>query len=102
VRPVAPLPTQEAAAQAGAAAGTATAAPAALRAKGLTGPSTPASARTYSGPGESGTRSNGKPARAGGGAGAASSSKEPGRNAPCPCGSGKKYKMCHGRPGSSL
>ena len=21
------------------------------------------------------------------------------RNAPCPCGSGKKYKMCHGRPG---
>lgn len=20
-----------------------------------------------------------------------------GRNAPCPCGSGKKYKMCHGR-----
>jgi preprotein translocase subunit SecA len=19
------------------------------------------------------------------------------RNAPCPCGSGKKYKMCHGR-----
>lgn len=23
-------------------------------------------------------------------------SKTP-RNAPCPCGSGKKYKMCHGR-----
>lgn len=22
---------------------------------------------------------------------------EPGRNAPCPCGSGKKYKKCHGR-----
>ncbi|MDQ3954800.1 MAG: preprotein translocase subunit SecA [Actinomycetota bacterium] len=22
------------------------------------------------------------------------------RNAPCPCGSGKKYKMCHGRPGA--
>jgi len=22
-----------------------------------------------------------------------------GRNSPCPCGSGKKYKMCHGRPG---
>jgi len=21
-----------------------------------------------------------------------------GRNAPCPCGSGKKYKRCHGRP----
>ncbi len=24
---------------------------------------------------------------------------EVGRNAKCPCGSGKKYKMCHGRPG---
>jgi preprotein translocase subunit SecA len=22
------------------------------------------------------------------------------RNAPCPCGSGKKYKQCHGRPGA--
>jgi preprotein translocase subunit SecA len=24
-----------------------------------------------------------------------------GRNAPCPCGSGKKFKMCHGRPGAA-
>jgi preprotein translocase subunit SecA len=24
-----------------------------------------------------------------------------GRNAPCPCGSGKKYKQCHGRPGAN-
>ncbi|WP_239579095.1 preprotein translocase subunit SecA [Microlunatus panaciterrae] len=24
-----------------------------------------------------------------------------GRNAPCPCGSGKKFKMCHGRTGAS-
>ena len=24
-----------------------------------------------------------------------------GRNQPCPCGSGKKFKMCHGRPGAS-
>jgi preprotein translocase subunit SecA len=24
-----------------------------------------------------------------------------GRNAPCPCGSGKKYKMCHGRAGAA-
>ena len=23
-----------------------------------------------------------------------------GRNEPCPCGSGKKYKNCHGRPGA--
>jgi preprotein translocase subunit SecA len=28
----------------------------------------------------------------------ATSSNEPGRNAPCPCGSGKKYKRCHGAP----
>ena len=26
------------------------------------------------------------------------SRKKPGRNDPCPCGSGKKYKHCHGRP----
>jgi preprotein translocase subunit SecA len=24
-----------------------------------------------------------------------------GRNAPCPCGSGKKFKMCHGKPGAA-
>jgi len=24
-----------------------------------------------------------------------------GRNEPCPCGSGKKYKHCHGRPGAA-
>jgi preprotein translocase subunit SecA len=23
-----------------------------------------------------------------------------GRNEPCPCGSGKKYKRCHGAPGA--
>ncbi|MCE2422912.1 MAG: preprotein translocase subunit SecA [Gemmatimonadetes bacterium] len=27
----------------------------------------------------------------------AASTREPGRNAPCPCGSGKKYKKCHGK-----
>ncbi|MEA3448570.1 MAG: preprotein translocase subunit SecA [Bacteroidota bacterium] len=27
-------------------------------------------------------------------------SKKVGRNDPCPCGSGKKYKNCHGRPGA--
>lgn len=25
----------------------------------------------------------------------------PSRNAPCPCGSGKKYKRCHGAPGNA-
>ncbi|MBW2460933.1 MAG: YchJ family protein [Deltaproteobacteria bacterium] len=27
-------------------------------------------------------------------------SEKVGRNEPCPCGSGKKYKKCHGRPGA--
>jgi preprotein translocase subunit SecA len=30
----------------------------------------------------------------------ASASNGPSRNAPCPCGSGKKYKRCHGAPGA--
>ncbi len=29
------------------------------------------------------------------------SNRTPGRNDPCPCGSGKKYKQCCGRPGAS-
>ncbi|WP_444543372.1 SEC-C metal-binding domain-containing protein [Mangrovihabitans endophyticus] len=29
----------------------------------------------------------------------AESSNGPSRNAPCYCGSGKKYKRCHGAPG---
>jgi preprotein translocase subunit SecA len=33
--------------------------------------------------------------RTGGNAGQAVSDKVP-RNAPCPCGSGRKYKKCHG------
>ena len=32
----------------------------------------------------------------------ATAAKKPGRNEPCPCGSGKKYKKCYGRPGCSL
>ncbi|MDQ0366726.1 preprotein translocase subunit SecA [Catenuloplanes indicus] len=30
----------------------------------------------------------------------AAASNGPSRNAPCPCGSGKKYKRCHGAPGN--
>jgi preprotein translocase subunit SecA len=30
-------------------------------------------------------------------AGVAASTRAPGRNDPCPCGSGRKYKVCHGR-----
>jgi preprotein translocase subunit SecA len=38
-------------------------------------------------------------AAAGGDAGNAPSWKNVSRNAPCPCGSGKKYKHCHGKLG---
>jgi uncharacterized protein YecA (UPF0149 family) len=27
---------------------------------------------------------------------------DPGRNDPCPCGSGKKFKRCHGAPDIAL
>jgi preprotein translocase subunit SecA len=58
----------------------------------------------YSGPAEDGgtTRS-----RSGAGAGGrdgsrgeatVSGSAQPSRNRPCPCGSGRKYKQCHGSP----
>ncbi|WP_338103618.1 SEC-C metal-binding domain-containing protein [Micromonospora endophytica] len=33
--------------------------------------------------------------------GQASASNGPSRNAPCPCGSGRKYKRCHGAPGGT-
>ena len=46
---------------------------------------------TYSAPDESGeaTKSGTRQATA---------KTKVSRNAPCPCGSGKKYKLCHGRP----
>ena len=52
----------------------------------------------YSAPDEDGSvRTAGSPA--------ATKTEDPyagvGRNAPCPCGSGKKFKMCHGRSGAS-
>ena len=105
VRAVEPLPTQQAAAAAAATpASTQTdGAPAALRAKGLGRPGATPTALSYSGPSDAGdgqatvTGAAAKP----GGAATATSAKEPGRNAPCPCGSGKKYKLCHGRPGGA-
>jgi preprotein translocase subunit SecA len=99
VRPVEPLPTEQAAAAASV--GAAVGGPAALRGKGLGGPA--ATPLTYSGPTEDGgteTRRSGA-AAAGQRTATATGSKEPGRNAPCPCGSGKKYKLCHGRPGAN-
>ncbi|MDQ2846803.1 MAG: preprotein translocase subunit SecA [Actinomycetota bacterium] len=82
-----------------------------VRAKGLGGQEKPAERLTYSGPDEDGGSGSTESARSSGRGsgkgrpqaetGSISSTKEPARNAPCPCGSGKKYKQCHGRPGSA-
>lgn len=102
VKPVAALPTQQAQAQEQQEqAQAAAAAPAALRAKGLDTPQRSASSLSYSGPGQSAGKSASSGAKkAAARSATVVSTKEPGRNEPCPCGSGKKYKMCHGRPGS--
>jgi preprotein translocase subunit SecA len=55
----------------------------------------------YTGPAEDGsaTRSRSDGAAAAGGRQArGGAAGEPGRNRPCPCGSGRKYKHCHGAP----
>jgi preprotein translocase subunit SecA len=59
----------------------------------------------YSGPAEDGTATrtrsgNGGATRGDGSRGEAtvSGAAEPSRNRPCPCGSGRKYKQCHGSP----
>ena len=55
----------------------------------------PAAELQYSGPAEDGgTTTRSRPA----GAPAAGGAAEPSRNRPCPCGSGRKYKHCHGMP----
>ncbi|HEY5877533.1 MAG TPA: SEC-C metal-binding domain-containing protein, partial [Nakamurella sp.] len=97
MRPVEALPTDQAAATA-----TATTSASALRGKGLGGPPA-AIPLTYSGPTEDGgteTRRTGGGAAGGKSGSATATGSKPSRNAPCPCGSGKKYKLCHGRPGS--
>lgn len=74
----------------------------ALSARGLETPSTPTNLQ-YSAP----TLDSEEPERPAGGKKAAAArtqtvtGSEPGRNAPCPCGSGKKYKRCHGAPGAT-
>ena len=103
VRPIQALPTQQAAPVI-----TPTdAAPVALRAKGLSR-KPPAVPLNYSGPDEDGGAAPSTSTQEADGAQASSSAgsvatgtKEPARNAPCPCGSGKKYKVCHGRPGAA-
>jgi preprotein translocase subunit SecA len=55
----------------------------------------------YSGPAEDGStvrRRSGETAGTGGRAGRGAGAGEPARNRPCPCGSGRKYKHCHGAP----
>ncbi|WP_084635136.1 preprotein translocase subunit SecA [Propionicicella superfundia] len=65
-----------------------------LKAKGLE--ARPTRALSYSAPDESGQAMS---SASDGGKGANAYAGTP-RNAPCPCGSGKKYKLCHGRPGA--
>jgi preprotein translocase subunit SecA len=70
-----------------------------LAVKGLDVPKTSADQLSYSAPsldssaGDSGKAKAAKSATVTG-------TKETPRNAPCPCGSGKKYKVCHGAPGA--
>jgi preprotein translocase subunit SecA len=64
-----------------------------LSAKGLEAHTTRTDNLQYSAP----TLDSAEPAKAGATT-ATATSNEPGRNAPCPCGSGKKYKRCHGAP----
>ncbi|WP_343943514.1 SEC-C metal-binding domain-containing protein, partial [Pseudonocardia zijingensis] len=54
----------------------------------------------YSGPAEDGgTATGGRAAGSGNrGGSTATGGAEPSRNRPCPCGSGRKYKQCHGSP----
>jgi preprotein translocase subunit SecA len=67
-----------------------------VQAKGLAGQTRSRTPLSYSAPAEDGSvqRAGKAPSKA----------DDPyanvGRNAPCPCGSGKKFKMCHGRPGA--
>ncbi len=71
-----------------------------VRAKGLDGPKAPA-ALAYSAPTETGeTEVRGAPP-GGRGSGADDAFAGVGRNMLCPCGSGKKYKRCHGAPGGA-
>ena len=60
----------------------------------------PPSELQYSGPAEDGstTRSRSSGSPRGAAARGGTSSGEPARNRPCPCGSGRKYKHCHGAP----
>jgi preprotein translocase subunit SecA len=68
-----------------------------VKARGLAGQTGPRAPLSYSAPAEDGSVTTARKT--------ASQDEDPyagvGRNAPCPCGSGKKFKMCHGRPGAA-
>jgi preprotein translocase subunit SecA len=64
-----------------------------IRAKGLEAPKAPTNL-SYSGPAETG-----EAATTGASATESDEYAGVGRNADCPCGSGKKFKKCHGAPG---
>jgi len=108
IRPVQPLPSQQAPAPV---VHDTDGAPAALKAKGLARPAAPAAALSYSGPSEDGgteiseisvvSAVSGVSAEPTSTETSSGSGNAPSRNAPCFCGSGKKYKVCHGRPGAS-
>jgi preprotein translocase subunit SecA len=67
-----------------------------VKAKGLAGQTGSRNSLSYSAPAEDGSVTTARKT--------AGKTEDPytgvGRNAPCPCGSGKKFKMCHGRPGA--
>jgi preprotein translocase subunit SecA len=67
-----------------------------VKAKGLAGQTGSRTPLSYSAPAEDGSvqRAGKTPSKAD------NPYANVGRNAPCPCGSGKKFKMCHGRPGA--
>ncbi|TFV69746.1 preprotein translocase subunit SecA [Blastococcus sp. CT_GayMR20] len=70
-----------------------------LAVKGLDAPHLNPQQLTYSAPTLDGSAKESGAAKAAKTA-TVTGSKEPARNAPCPCGSGKKYKFCHGAAGS--
>ncbi|MEJ3657764.1 preprotein translocase subunit SecA [Actinomycetes bacterium KLBMP 9759] len=55
---------------------------------------------SYSGPAEDGSATRSRSGNGGQRAdgGTARAAQQPSRNRPCPCGSGRKYKQCHGSP----
>jgi preprotein translocase subunit SecA len=70
-----------------------------LAVKGLDVPRRSAEQLRYSAPSLDASPKEGGSAKAAKSA-TVTGSKEPARNAPCPCGSGKKYKFCHGASAS--